>query len=100
LNGRLISGFFFCVPSKRDGRTDVCLLLPCRTCFINGRGVIVLPEKKTTFLFDFICFLFLFGVGEAEEEKRKAIPFLSSGDSIAFSKHTSIPPAPIPFLYT
>jgi hypothetical protein len=46
-------------------------------CFINGRGVIVLPEKKTTFLFDFICFLFLFGVGEAEEEIRKAIPIFS-----------------------
>lgn len=74
------------------------LLLLRRTCFINGRGVIVLPEKKKRhfYLILFVSYFYL-ALGNQRKYK-KAIPIFSSGDSIAFSKYTSIPPAPIPFL--
>jgi hypothetical protein len=72
LNGRLISGFFsVCQVKEMDGRTCVCCVL------YQWAGGDRVTRKKTTFLFDFICFLFLFGVGEAEEEIRKAIPIFS-----------------------
>lgn len=50
-----------------DGRVFAAAATASDVFYQWAGGDRITRKKKTTFLFDFICFLFLFGVGEPEE---------------------------------
>jgi hypothetical protein len=97
LNGRLISGFFsVCQVKEMDGRTCVC----CVFYQWAGGDRVTRKKKRHFYLILFVSYFYLTLGKRRRKKEKRFLFFLSSGDFIAFSKHTSIPPAPIPFLYT